>query len=302
MGEISRRADQRHRGHRHQHRQQRRDRDRDLSRPSGRRRGREQQLQAGDRQVDEPRPVDVGAGQAVLLARSYQPWPSSRPRTCIIRILSSVSPSAKPRIAPSARRAEGGEAEPEQSEPPAPLPVHEIERPPASPGITVSFLFKPSAGISRCRQRASGGRNAARMKQLIEADIRNCCGQLVRFGLVGGFVTELVAGVYWVRATGSRRRAACSPTCSAILVATVPRLCPAQPLELPRPWQRATMPRARTGRFFIVSLVSLGLNSLFVFILAGQACSAARSGGRSSRSLFVTPLVTFSLNRRWVFG
>ena len=33
----------------------------------------------------------------------------------------------------------------------------------------------------------------------------------------------------------------------------------------------ATMPRARTGRFFIVTLVSLGLNSLFVVILTGHA-------------------------------
>ena len=62
----------------------------------------------------------------------------------------------------------------------------------------------------------------------------------------------------------------------------------------------ATMSRRRTGRFFIVSLVSLGLNSLFVGVLTGPLDGP--TWWPVIPMLFVTPLVTFYLNRQWVFA
>ncbi len=57
-----------------------------------------------------------------------------------------------------------------------------------------------------------------------------------------------------------------------------------------------------TSRFFIVSLVSLALNAMFVFILTDQRMLAGPWWWPLIPILFVTPLATFSLNRLWVFA
>ena len=57
-----------------------------------------------------------------------------------------------------------------------------------------------------------------------------------------------------------------------------------------------------TSRFFAVSLVSLALNALFVFILTDPHMLAGPWWWPLIPILFVTPLVTFSLNRLWVFA
>jgi putative flippase GtrA len=59
-------------------------------------------------------------------------------------------------------------------------------------------------------------------------------------------------------------------------------------------------PAQRTGRFLIVSLISLGLNSLFVWWLTGPMHGP--TWWPVVPMLFVTPLVTFALNRQWVFA
>ena len=76
----------------------------------------------------------------------------------------------------------------------------------------------------------------------------------------------------------------------------------------PQPvWERVrdqvnALPMAkRTSRFFLVSLVSFGLNSLFVWILTGPLLDGPE-WWPVVPMLFVTPFVTFALNRRWVFG
>ena len=96
--------------------QQRRDRDRPaLGRGAAEQRPQDQD-QSGDRQVDQPRPVDVrtAGGFSRCCARSNQPWPWSRPRTCIIRILSSVSPRPKKRmLVPAVEDEPGAEQQPE---------------------------------------------------------------------------------------------------------------------------------------------------------------------------------------------
>src|SRR3546814_10191815 len=57
----------------------------------------------------------------------------------------------------------------------------------------------------------------------------------------------------------------------------------------------------RTSRFFLVSLVSFGLNSVFVWILTGPLLDGP-TWWPVVPMLFVTPFVTFPLNSRWVFA
>jgi hypothetical protein len=59
--------------------------------------------------------------------------------------------------------------------------------------------------------------------------------------------------------------------------------------------------RRRTWRLFLVSLVSLGLNALFVFILTDSMALGGPWWWPLIPILFVTPAVTFVLNRQWVF-
>ncbi|HZB69639.1 MAG TPA: GtrA family protein, partial [Sphingomicrobium sp.] len=60
----------------------------------------------------------------------------------------------------------------------------------------------------------------------------------------------------------------------------------------------------RTGstavKFVIVSLISLGLNSLWVAVITGPL--GLGPAWPILPMLFVTPAVTFILNRYWVFG
>jgi putative flippase GtrA len=123
-------------------------------------------------------------------------------------------------------------------------------------------------------------------------------GQLVRFGLVGGFVTALGVAAYWIPATFM----GVAPLLANLLgyaVAVAFGYVLHSRVSFRGHGSRDNVAR-RTGRFFVVSLVSLGLNSLFVGVLTGPL------GGPTwwpvIPMLFVTPLVTFSLNRQWVFG
>ena len=128
--------------------------------------------------------------------------------------------------------------------------------------------------------------------------LRSLFGQLVRFGLVGGFVTAVGVTFYWVPATFF----GVAPLLANLLAYAV-AVALGYVLHSRvsfRGHGRRDNVAVRTGRFFIVSLVSLGLNSLFVGILTGPL------GGPTwwpvIPMLFVTPLVTFYLNRQWVFG
>lgn len=123
-------------------------------------------------------------------------------------------------------------------------------------------------------------------------------GQLVRFGLVGAFVTALGVAAYWVPATFL----GVAPLLANLLgyaVAVLFGYVLHSRVSF-RGHGRRDRQSVRTVRFFIVSLVSLALNSLFVWVLTGPL------GGPTwwpvLPMLFVTPLVTFYLNRQWVFA
>jgi len=123
-------------------------------------------------------------------------------------------------------------------------------------------------------------------------------GQLVRYGATGLLITALGAALYWVTAT----LLGVAPLLANVLAYA---FCVALGYVLHSRWSfrghgRRDNPARTTSRFFLVSLVSFGLNSLFVWLLTGPM------GGPTwwpvVPMLFVTPFVTFALNRRWVFG
>lgn len=123
-------------------------------------------------------------------------------------------------------------------------------------------------------------------------------GQLVRYGLTGGFVTALGIGAYLVAAI---------PLGVPPLLANVVAYAVAVGVGyvIHSRWsfkghgRRDNIART-TSRFFLVSLVSFGLNSFFVWLLTGPM--QGPDWWPTIPMLFVTPLVTFALNRRWVFA
>ena len=122
-------------------------------------------------------------------------------------------------------------------------------------------------------------------------------GQLWRFGVSGGLVTALGAGVYWVAA----KQLAVPPLLANLLGYLAAMI---SGYWMHSRWSfkghgRRDDPVGTTSRFFLVSLVSLALNSFWVWLIAERL--GLDPGWPVLPMLVVTPLVTFELNRRWVF-
>ena len=132
------------------------------------------------------------------------------------------------------------------------------------------------------------------MKQLVERH-RGVIGQLIRFGMVGGFVTGLYALVYSPLASFEIVTPQIA-NLAGYFVAMITGYVLHSRWSFRGHGTRDNTART-TSRFFIVSLVSLGLNALFVFILTAPNMLAGPWWWPLIPILFVTPLVTFSLNR-----
>ena len=122
-------------------------------------------------------------------------------------------------------------------------------------------------------------------------------GQITRFAITGGLVTALSAVAYWVPATYF----GVAPLVANFLGYVVAMV---SGYVLHSRWSfrghgRRDDVLGTTSRFFLVSLVSLGLNSLFVWVLTGLL--RGPTWWPVVTMLFVTPAVTFLLNRQWVF-
>lgn len=134
---------------------------------------------------------------------------------------------------------------------------------------------------------------------MINAGSSALFGQLIRYALTGGFITALGAALYWVTATFM----GVHPLLANVLAYA---LCVAIGYVLHSRWSfkdhgSRDNPARRTSRFFLVSLISFALNSLFVWVLTGPLLDGP-TWWPVLPMLFVTPLVTFALNRRWVFA
>ena len=126
---------------------------------------------------------------------------------------------------------------------------------------------------------------------------KEMAGQLVRYGLTGGLASLVNIGVYWVLAANRMdpNLAWTIGFLAAVLVGYV----------VHSRWSFRGHGRrdnlARTGgRFFAVSLVSFALNQLWVWLLVRHL--ALPLWAPYPLVLVVTPLIIFSLNRRWVFA
>jgi putative flippase GtrA len=123
-------------------------------------------------------------------------------------------------------------------------------------------------------------------------------GQVVRFGLTGVLLTLLVAGGYWIVAGLTDIHEMVALTLSYLLFTPLGYLLHSR-------WSfRGHGARDRTAargaRFLTVNTFGFLLNQLFVWYFVRHL------GGPIWWSVvpivFVTPVVTFSLQRRWVFG
>ena len=130
----------------------------------------------------------------------------------------------------------------------------------------------------------------------LHPDRRRLLGQLVRFVVSGAFVTALGVGVYALVALVFRWH----PQLGNFLAYVV---AVATGYFMHSTWSFKGLGSDRTHatkvRFVIVSVISYALNSLWVWLLytylgLGRAAPIVPM-------LFVTPAVTFVLNRQWVF-
>ncbi|CAN5148092.1 hypothetical protein BH24PSE1_BH24PSE1_08860 [soil metagenome] len=130
----------------------------------------------------------------------------------------------------------------------------------------------------------------------LDSDRRAVLGQLVRFVITGAFVTALWVGVYALVAVGLEWH----PQLGNVLAYLTAM---ATGYVLHSSWSFKDHGGERTKatkvRFLIVSLISYALNSFWVWLLFShlELGRAAPIGPM----LFVIPLVTFVLNRQWVF-
>ncbi len=134
------------------------------------------------------------------------------------------------------------------------------------------------------------------MIQNLDSDRRAVLGQLARFVVTGAFVTALGVGVYALVAIGLRWH----PQLGNVLAYLTAM---ATGYVMHSSWSFRDHGGERTAatrlRFVIVSLISYGLNSFWVWLLFSHL-----GLGRAAPivpMLFVTPIVTFLLNRHWVF-
>ena len=127
-------------------------------------------------------------------------------------------------------------------------------------------------------------------------DHRTTLGQIVRFGISGAFVTALGVGIYALVALVLRWHPQVGNLLAYLIAMGTGYLVHSR-------WSFRDHGEERTHRtrvrFFVVSLISYALNSFWVWLLYSRL--------HFTRAvpilpmLFVTPAVTFVLNRQWVF-
>lgn len=121
-------------------------------------------------------------------------------------------------------------------------------------------------------------------------------GQLLRFIVTGALVTALGVGVYAIVAL----ILGWHPQLANILAYLAAM---ATGYVMHSRWSfrdHGTRSRSTSIKFVTVSLVSLGLNSAWIAILTGPM--GLGPAWPILPMLFVTPAVTFVLNRHWVFA
>jgi putative flippase GtrA len=127
---------------------------------------------------------------------------------------------------------------------------------------------------------------------------RTLLGQALRFGLTGGLLTVLVAGGYWILADVFHVEPMLSMTINYVIFSALGYVLHSRFSF--RGHGGRDKPALRTVRFFTVNTLGFLANQFFIWLLVKHL------GGPVWWSVipitFVTPLLTFALNRRWVFS
>jgi putative flippase GtrA len=123
-------------------------------------------------------------------------------------------------------------------------------------------------------------------------------GQLVRFGVTGGLLTLLVAGGYWFVADVLHVEPMLSMTLNFVVFTGLGYLLHSR-FSFRGHGSRDNA-AARTARFFTVNIIGFACNQFFVWLLVRQLDGP--TWWAVPPIVFVTPLLTFALNRRWVFA
>ena len=133
------------------------------------------------------------------------------------------------------------------------------------------------------------------MESLLESGL---LGQLIRFVIAGGITTGLYTLVYSPLAGFGVTSEQVANICGYLVAMGSGYLLHSR-------WSfrgHGAEATKTSWRFFMVSLVSFGLNTVFIWIFTDDAMLAGPWWWPLIPILFVTPLVTFALNRFWVFG
>ena len=127
---------------------------------------------------------------------------------------------------------------------------------------------------------------------------RDLLAQMIRFGLTGVLLTLLVAGGYWIVADIFHVEPMLSMTLNYLVFTGLGYVLHSRFSF--RGHGARDKAGLRTARFFIVNTTGFIANQFFIWLLVKHL------GGPVWWSVipivFATPLLTFSLNRRWVFA
>lgn len=122
-------------------------------------------------------------------------------------------------------------------------------------------------------------------------------GQLVRFVIAGGLTTALYTVVYSPLAGLKITSEQVANLCGYLVAVASGYLLHSR-------WSfrgHGAGVSQTSWRFFLVSLFSYGTNTFWVWLLTDDAAMAGPWWWPLPPILFVTPVVTFLLNRLWVF-
>jgi putative flippase GtrA len=134
-----------------------------------------------------------------------------------------------------------------------------------------------------------------RVKSLVTSELM---GQLIRFGIAGGIATALYTAVYSPLA-GFKITSEQVANVFGYLVAM------GSGYLLHSKWSfrgHGADHTQTSWKFFIVSLVSYGMNTAWIWLLTDDAMLHGPWWWPLIPVLFVTPLLTFAINRIWVFN
>ena len=136
-----------------------------------------------------------------------------------------------------------------------------------------------------------------------EPDQRAMIVQLIRFGITGGVITLVFSAAYWAVATWFHLDPMLSLTIVFIVFSAISYVAHGAfsfKDHGDRDADGAPGHHVRLGRFFAVNLLGFALNQLFVWGLVKQLHGP--TWWPIIPFVFVTPLVTFALHRRYVYA